>query len=58
MPTPEAVHRKITKAETIIRSAPPRDAASRAALAAVLEVLKEIALALDHLENPQFVRVV
>lgn len=54
----ETVRRKIVKAETIVRSAPAKDAATRAAFAAMLEVLNEIAIVLDGLDQPQLRHVV
>jgi hypothetical protein len=49
----EIVGNKIRFAESMVREAGIRDAGATAALTAILDVLKEIANALDHLERMQ-----
>ena len=45
-----AVRNKIIRAESIIKLSPASDVATRAALAAIIEALKEISGRLDELE--------
>ncbi len=49
----ELVRNKIRFAESMIREAGIRDAGTTAALTAIVDALREVAMALDHLENLQ-----